>query len=201
MVLPRNAIRFCLQFANITIQDVSYVVYPGITYKDITKILETYFTFNSGFCPEVKVVDHHMAHALHLLEYLHEETRSRLLCLAGGVALNALMNQKLMESKFLENVHLTSAGDNGLSLGAAIIIAKENGFKIDKYQNPFWGAEYTNEQIGYVLTRAKVRFEHVKEISKELARLVAQRKIIGRFQGRMELGTRAPGSRSILFRS
>ena len=38
-------------------------MYPGITYKDITKILETYFTFNFGFCPKVKVVDHHMAHA------------------------------------------------------------------------------------------------------------------------------------------
>ncbi len=361
-VLPRNAIRFCLQNANITIQDVSYVVYPGITYDNITKILETYFTFNFGFCPKVKVVDHHMAHAasvfytsgydesmiitadltgdgksttlcycsddkisvlrefnqpdslgifysiitqylgfqrdsdeykvmglsaygnnnaakiydfswllsynnkaggsyslntdylnvtennrtppkqeplysqkflsklnikvrrledmpidayyidiaksaqehlekiaLHLLEYLHERTCSQNLCLAGGVALNVLMNQKLMESKFVENVHLTSVpGDNGLFLGAAIMIAKENGFKIDKYQNPFWGPEYTNEQIEYVLTRAKVRFERVKDISKEVAHLVAQRKIIGWFQGRIELGARALGSRSIL---
>ena len=62
-VLPRNAISFCLQFANITIQDVSYVVYPGITYNDITSILETYFIFHFGFCPIVKIVDHHMAHA------------------------------------------------------------------------------------------------------------------------------------------
>ena len=49
-----------------------------------------------------------------------------------------------------------------------------------------------------VLTRAKVRFERVKDISKEVANLVAQRKIIGWFQGRMELGARALGSRSIL---
>ena len=361
-VLPRNAIRFCLQFANISMQDISYVVFPGITYNDITRILETYIKFHFGFCPEVKVVDHHMAHAasvfytsvfdesmiitadltgdgksttlcygsddkisvlrefkrpdslgifysmitqylgfqrdsdeykvmglsaygnnngaknydftwllsynnkdggnyslntdylnvnennrtpprqeplysekfvsrlnnkphrledmpidgyykdiaksaqehlekvaLNLLEYLHEKTRSQNLCLAGGVALNVLMNQKLMESKFVENVHLTSVpGDNGLSLGAAILVAKENGFKIDKYQNPFWGPEYTNEQIEYVLTRAKVRFERVKDISKEVAHLVAQRRIIGWFQGRMELGARALGSRSIL---
>ena len=59
----RNAIRFCLQFANISIQDVSYVVFPGITYNDITRILETYFKFHFGFCPNVKIVDHHMAHA------------------------------------------------------------------------------------------------------------------------------------------
>jgi len=58
--------------------------------------------------------------ALYLLEYLHEKTNSQNLCLAGDVALNVLMNQKLMESKFVENVHLTSVpGDNGLSLGAA----------------------------------------------------------------------------------
>ena len=62
-VLPINAIRFCLEFAKISIQDVSYVVFPGITYNDITKILESYFKFHFGFCPVIKVVDHHMAHA------------------------------------------------------------------------------------------------------------------------------------------
>jgi carbamoyltransferase len=137
--------------------------------------------------------------ALHLLEYLHLKTNSHNLCIAGGVALNVLMNQRLMESKFVDNIYLTSVpGDNGLSLGAAIIIAKENGFEIDKYQKPFWGPEYSNEQIEYVLTRAKVRFERVKNISKEVANLVSQKKIIGWFQGRMELGARALGSRSII---
>ncbi len=113
-----------------------------------------------------------------LLKYLYDKTSSTNLCLAGGVALNVLMNQKLMASKFVENVHVTSVpGDNGLSLGAAILVAKENGFKIGKYQNPFWGPEYTNEQIDYVLTRPKVRFKRVKDISKEVARLVARREI------------------------
>ncbi|MFZ0893559.1 MAG: carbamoyltransferase N-terminal domain-containing protein [Candidatus Nitrosopolaris sp.] len=62
-VLPLNAIRFCLQFAKISINDVSYVVFPGITYNEITRILESYFKLHFGFCPKVKVVDHHMAHA------------------------------------------------------------------------------------------------------------------------------------------
>jgi carbamoyltransferase len=137
--------------------------------------------------------------ALNLLEYLHEKTRSQNLCLAGGVALNVLMNQKLLESGFVNNIHLTSVpGDNGLSLGAAILVAKEYGFKIDQYEHPFWGPEYTNEQIEYVLARAKVPFKRMKDISKEVAHLVAQGKIIGWFQGRMELGARALGSRSIL---
>jgi carbamoyltransferase len=109
------------------------------------------------------------------------------------------MNQKLLESGFVNNIHLTSVpGDNGLSLGAAILVAKEYGFKIDQYEHPFWGPEYTNEQIEYVLARAKVPFKRMKDISKEVAQLVAQGKIIGWFQGRMELGARALGSRSIL---
>jgi carbamoyltransferase len=124
--------------------------------------------------------------ALFLLKYLYGKTSSTNLCLAGGVSLNVLMNQKLLESGFVNNIHLTSVpGDNGLSLGAAIITAKENGFKIDKYEHPFWGPEYSNEQIEYVLARAKVRFERMKDISKEVALLVAQGKIIGWFQGRI----------------
>jgi carbamoyltransferase len=133
------------------------------------------------------------------LKYLYDKTSSTNLCLAGGVALNVLMNQKLLESGFVNNIHLTSVpGDNGLSLGAAILVAKEYGFKIDQYEHPFWGPEYTNEQIEYVLARAKVPFKRMKDISKEVAHLVAQGKIIGWFQGRMELGARALGSRSIL---
>jgi len=62
-VLPQNAIRFCLQYAKISIEDVSYVVFPGITYSDITRILESYFKFHFGFCPKFRIVDHHMAHA------------------------------------------------------------------------------------------------------------------------------------------
>jgi len=137
--------------------------------------------------------------ALFLLKYLYDKTSSKNLCLAGGVALNVLMNQKLLESGFVNNIHLTSVpGDNGLSLGAAILVAREYGFKIDKYEHPFWGPEYANEQIEYVLARAKVPFKRMKDISKEVALLVAQGKIIGWFQGRMELGARALGSRSIL---
>ncbi len=62
-VLPKNAIRFCLEFADIPIHDVSYVVFPGMTYSNIENILETYFRFYFGYCPEIKLVDHHMAHA------------------------------------------------------------------------------------------------------------------------------------------
>src|SRR5947209_19812157 len=63
VVLPKNAIRFCLEFADISIHVVSYVVFPGMTYSNIENILETYFRFYFGHCPEIKLVDHHMAHA------------------------------------------------------------------------------------------------------------------------------------------
>jgi carbamoyltransferase len=114
-------------------------------YKDIAKSAQVYLE---------KV-------ALFLLKYLYDKTSSNNLCLAGGVALNVLMNQKLLEFGFVNNIHLTSVpGDNGLSLGAAILVAKEYGLKIDKYEQPFWGPEYTNEQIEFVLARAQMNLYH-----------------------------------------
>ena len=351
--LPLRSIKFCLNYANISIKEVECVVFPGITYVDITKILESYFTHNFGHCPKIKLVDHHMAHAASvfytsgfdeamiftadlsgdskcttlcygkddkitllkefkrpnslgifysmitqylgfqrdsdeykvmglssfgkanqdfswllshskgehnlnmdylknvenkpmpskqeslynenflkklkkprlsnepindyykdiaksaqehlnkaacsLVEFLNEKTGSKNLCVAGGVGLNVVMNQKLLESQFVDNIFLNSvSGDNGLSLGAAIMIAKEQGFEIENYDHAFWGPEFSDDEIEPILTRAKVRFEHVKDISKEVAHQIVDGKIVGWFQGRMEFGARALGARSIL---
>ena len=96
-VLPKNAIRFCLEFADISIQDVSYVVYPAYNiFNDIENILETYFRFHFGYCPKIKLVDHHMAHAasvfytsgfdesMIITADLTGDGKSQLLCLWSG---------------------------------------------------------------------------------------------------------------------
>lgn len=62
-VLPLQSIKFCLKFAKISIHDIDYVVFPGITYDNIHKILESFFNHHFGHCPKIKLVDHHMAHA------------------------------------------------------------------------------------------------------------------------------------------
>ncbi len=78
------------------------------------------------------------------------------------------------------------------------MIAKENGFDIELYDHAFWGPKYSNEEIEPILSRAKVKFEKINNISKEVTQLISDGKIVGWFQGRMEFGARALGSRSIL---
>lgn len=352
-LLPLRAIKFCLNFASISIHDVDYVVFPGITYSNIIQILESFFIHHFGHSPKIKLVDHHMAHAasvfytsgfiesmifttdlsgdskcttlchgsgneikiikefhrpnslgifysmitqylgfprdsdeykvmglssygkkihdfnwllsygegdyslnldymkdvnnkpmpskqeslynekfllkldkpriegqnivdyhkdiaksaqehlnnvaISLIEFLHKKTELKNLCVVGGVGLNVVMNQKLNELPFVDNIFLTSvSGDNGLSLGAALIVAKEYDFPVSKYEHAFWGPKYQDSEIESVLSRAKVSYKKIKNISKEIAQLIAEGKIVGWFQGRMEFGARALGSRSIL---
>ncbi len=351
--LPLNAIKFCLKFADVSIHDIDYLVFPGITYTNIETILTSYFNHYFGHCPKIKLVDHHMAHAasayhtskfeesmiltadlsgdgkcttlchgvgdeirilkdfkrpnslgifysiitqylgfkrdsdeykvmglssygknnydfsslvsydkgtyslnldyvkdiegkpmpskqeslyndkfltkfnkprisgipisdyhkdiassaqehlnniaLSLVEFLFEKTECKNLCVAGGTALNVVMNQKLRESKFVDNIFMTSvSGDNGLSLGAAIMVAKENGFEIEKYEHAFWGPEYSDDEIEIILSRAKIQYSKSSDIAKDVSSMVSEGKIMGWFEGRMEYGARALGSRSII---
>src|SRR3989338_10516165 len=62
-LLPKHAIHFCLKNAGITIQDVDGVVFAGETYKNFKEILKNFFTLNFGHAPEIKLVNHHLAHA------------------------------------------------------------------------------------------------------------------------------------------
>lgn len=62
-VLPENAIMFCLQQANITIQNVDFVVFAGATYDSMTQILTNFFNFKFNYCPKLILIDHHLAHA------------------------------------------------------------------------------------------------------------------------------------------
>jgi carbamoyltransferase len=62
-VLPENAIRFCLAEANLDIQDIDLVVFPGITYENMYEILKNYFLFKFGYAPKIELIDHHLAHA------------------------------------------------------------------------------------------------------------------------------------------
>ena len=351
--LPLNAIKFCLNLAKVSIHEIDYVVFPGITYVDFENKLKSYFTHYFGYSPEIKFVDHHMAHAasayytsnfddsmiitadlsgdsksttlcygigdeikiirefkrpnslgifysmitqylgfrrdsdeykvmglssygknhhdfswllpydngsyslnlnylkeidgkpmpskqesfyndkflevlnkprilginidqyykdiaasaqehlnnimMSLLDFLYENTKCKNLCVSGGLALNVVMNQKLRESKLVDNIFMTSvSGDNGLSLGAAALVAKQHGFKVEKYEHAFWGPEFDNREIEHILSRAKIPFSKSSNITKDVSSLISEQKIVGWFQGRMEFGARALGSRSIL---
>ena len=135
-----------------------------------------------------------------LARQLHNKTGLRKFCLAGGVAMNCVMNGKLAEQDFCDDIYIQpAASDNGVSLGAALLFAKENGcLKQKKMDHMYWGPSYTNDEIEKSIQLAKLNYSFNDNVIKETAKLLADGKIVGWFQGRMEFGARALGGRSIL---
>jgi carbamoyltransferase len=130
------------------------------------------------------------------------------LCLAGGVALNCVANGKLLQSKIFDQIWIQPAsGDAGGALGAALfthyqLINKHRKTKTsDSMKGSFLGPCFTHDEIRDFLTNSDTP-HHFYEKEEDLLEIVSQQldagKIIGWFQGRMEFGPRALGSRSII---
>ena len=143
-----------------------------------------------------------------LAKYAHEITKSKNLCLAGGVALNCVANGKLLEENIFENIYIQPAsGDAGGALGAALAAS---AIYFDEYldksqkdcmQGSYLGPEFGQKDIDKLKLDYKADFQTLTsedELIKECAKLINSDKIVGWFQGRMEFGPRALGNRSIL---
>ena len=139
---------------------------------------------------------------LDLTEWLHATTKEENLCLAGGVALNCVLNAYLRDKSSFKNIWVQpAAGDAGTALGAALWIdAQKRKIKTRPFQmeHAYWGPGYEDDAIENFLQWAKVPYRKVQNIAEAAAGLLAEDKIIGWYQGRMEFGPRALGSRSIL---
>jgi len=138
---------------------------------------------------------------LNLATRLHEQTGLSQLCLAGGVALNCSMNGRLLrEGPFSSIFVQPAAGDDGIAIGAAFqlyhrLTGSPRAFVM---RDACLGPSYTDQQIRDALDLAKISYEEVLDIPERTARLIADGKIVGWYQGRMEFGPRALGARSIL---
>ncbi len=139
---------------------------------------------------------------LELTHWLQETTQQQNLCLAGGVALNCVLNARIRDLGGFKNVWVQPAsGDSGTALGAALYIDQQQQPKTKKsfvMDHAYWGPEYTDEEIEKFLKWAKVPYRKMNDVAEETAQILADDKIIGWFQGKMEFGPRALGSRSIL---
>lgn len=130
-----------------------------------------------------------------------EKTRCRNLCLAGGVALNSKANGKILTSGFVDRVFIQpAAADDGVSLGAALAPYLDNGKRLPvrPMRHAYLGPESSDTEMEAVLRTYKLRWTRLDDPAKTAAQLLAGGKIVGWFQGRMEFGPRALGSRSIL---
>lgn len=139
---------------------------------------------------------------LRITEWLYDVTKEESLCIAGGVGLNCVMNAWLRDHGPFRNIWVQpAAGDAGTALGAALWIdAKERKTQQRRFvmDHAYWGPDFPDDDIEKFLRWAKVPYRKVENIAREAAELLAQDKIIGWYQGRMEFGPRALGSRSIL---
>ena len=135
-----------------------------------------------------------------LAKNLYNKNKIRDFCLAGGVAMNCKMNGELGKEKYIKNIFIQpAASDNGVSLGAAQLLTLKKGKKVSfELSNVYYGQQYSNNEILHYLKESKLKFYKSKNIYKESAKLINNKKIICWFQDRMEFGARSLGNRSIL---
>lgn len=200
---------------------------PEMTWKEVDKtpVLGRLFSdhlesqFGPARKPEEPTSDRHKDFAasmqaclegvlLENINALHQQTGSKNLCLAGGVAFNCIANGKILKRTPFEHIYVQpAAGDGGLSVGAAFavqheILGKPRSFQME---HAFWGPGFSASEIRAAVSRSCAEMEgiQVAELREDAllqatAAHIAQGKVVGWFQGRAEWGPRALGNRSIL---
>ena len=134
---------------------------------------------------------------------LYEETKLDNLCLAGGLFLNCVANYRLINETPFKNVFIQpAAGDSGGALGAAMYVHNTilGNERIFEMKTTAYGPQFSENSIKRALLNSELPLKKLEpeEVPKYAAKLLAENKIIGWLQGRMEFGPRAMGNRSIL---
>lgn len=132
---------------------------------------------------------------------LKEETGSKYLCMAGGVALNCVANHELIVDGLFEDIFVQPAAhDAGTAIGAAARLSA----KYDDHQtswtmdHAFTGTSFTDAEIRDALDKRGLKYEKQANIGKPVAKMISKGNIVAWFQGACEFGPRALGHRSIL---
>ena len=145
---------------------------------------------------------------LRMARHARKVTGMKNLCLAGGVALNCVGNGKILAEKIFDQIWIQpAAGDAGGALGAALYAwhqalgnPRKTDSKRDSLKGSYLGPEFSDGLIENYLKQNQIPYEHLNdlEIPERVADLIAQEKVIGWFEGRLEFGPRALGARSII---
>jgi carbamoyltransferase len=136
---------------------------------------------------------------LQLLAFYGQQTGIRNICLSGGVALNCLMNQKIMNAAFVDTLFVQPASsDAGISMGAAWLACLEHNISPIPPIHAFLGNAFSNQDIEKTLQLCHINYSIPKDLTTAAAKDLAEGKVIAWFQGKMEFGPRALGNRSIL---
>jgi carbamoyltransferase len=133
------------------------------------------------------------------------KTGKRRVCLSGGVALNMKLNQKIREMQEVDEVYVfPNPGDSGVAVGAALLVCKElmeregKIFPNERMVHTYYGTSYDDEEVVSALNEYRLDYQELNDPEKAAADLIAEGKVVGWFQGRLEFGPRALGNRSVL---
>jgi carbamoyltransferase len=140
---------------------------------------------------------------LHLVQALWERTREPAICLAGGVALNAVANGRIRPETPFEDVYVQpAAGDSGTAVGAAYWVWNQHLGRPRDFvmEHAYTGPGYSDEECAAAARAAGFEPERLDDdrLFPEVARAIEAGDVVGWFQGRMEFGPRALGNRSIV---
>ncbi|MBI1826396.1 MAG: carbamoyltransferase [Planctomycetes bacterium] len=139
-----------------------------------------------------------------LARHVQRKTRMKNVCIAGGVGLNCVANWRILQETDFENIFIQpAAGDSGGALGTAFyiyntVLDRPREFRMD---HALWGPGFTEVQIKAALDQSQAKYESIADESELLcrtAKMIADGKVVGWFQGRLEFGPRALGARSLL---
>jgi carbamoyltransferase len=182
----------------------------GLTRPDLLESLKEVFEDRAphrGFSPKAADIAAALQSKLeetvrHHLAVLKRQLGAENLCLSGGVALNACLNSAVIRSKLFRRVFIQpAASDDGASLGAALYLHHQvlGCPRRQPIRHVFWGPAYSPRDVEAALRSASgVRWSKPADVEECTARLLAEGKLVGWFHGRMEMGPRALGARSIL---
>lgn len=133
---------------------------------------------------------------LQLIEWGIENTGIDRVCIAGGVGLNCVMNGKILSSPKVRELFIQPiAHDAGAALGSAISVCDE--WK-KQFSHIYLGPEFNHSEIESMLKEFKLKYDFAGDIEERIAEKLSEGFLVGWFQGRMEVGPRALGNRSIL---
>lgn len=139
---------------------------------------------------------------LGIVNYSHKITGNDNLCLGGGVALNAVINGKIITNSPYKNLFVFgSSGDGGCAIGGALLASKLFEKRNTTFQTSLLlGPEYSDMEIQNVLIKKELNYKKIAEDQKVkfTVQKLIQGKVVALFQGKMEFGPRALGNRSII---
>lgn len=156
-------------------------------------------TFEDKARAAFEVQDECESALLHLARHAKERTGARYLCLSGGVGLNSVGNYEILTSGLFDDIFINpAASDTGIPLGCALYGYYSQGGMLKPEISPYLGPSYPPLKIEQAIARYS-GYRVFRANARHLAcRLLAANRIVGRFEGRSEMGPRALGHRSIL---